>query len=168
MSCPPTGRSGCAASSGVLLTELVFGPDDPALSRANATMTLLFSPAQWTTIWLWESFRLAWGTTQELEPKAALRVENGRTQDTECLFRLMKNWEEFPIAEHAHTRQANGTDFFLSAITTTDYAAVCSLLVTFNCCTSADILKMFAVATKWNAYLGLPLPTCYLQQHFKK
>lgn len=32
------------------------------LSRASATMTLLFSPAQWTTIWLWESFRFACGT----------------------------------------------------------------------------------------------------------
>ena len=42
-----------------VLTELVLGPVDPALSRARATITLLFSPAQWTTIWLWESFRLA-------------------------------------------------------------------------------------------------------------
>lgn len=37
--------------SGVL-TELVLDPVVPALSRAKATMTLLFSPAQWTTIWL--------------------------------------------------------------------------------------------------------------------
>jgi len=43
------------------LTELVLGPMAPALSRAKATMTLLLLPAQWTTIWLWESFRLTWG-----------------------------------------------------------------------------------------------------------
>lgn len=48
-----------AWSSWGVLTELVLGPVAPALSRAKATMTLLFSPAQWTTIWLWESFRLA-------------------------------------------------------------------------------------------------------------
>lgn len=33
-----------------ILTELVLGSVAPTLSLANATMTLLFSPAQWTTI----------------------------------------------------------------------------------------------------------------------
>lgn len=42
-----------------ILTELVLGSVAPTLSLANATITSLFSPAQWTTIWLWESFRLA-------------------------------------------------------------------------------------------------------------
>ena len=56
--------SGSGCGSGLVLgpavlTELVLGPVAAALSRARATITLLFSPAQWTTIWLWESFRLA-------------------------------------------------------------------------------------------------------------
>lgn len=50
------------------LTELDLGPVEPVLSRASATMTLLFSPAQWTTIWLWESFRLACGTEPPFGP----------------------------------------------------------------------------------------------------
>ena len=41
-----------------ILTSLLLGLANARLSRAKATMTLLFSPAQCTTIWLWESFRL--------------------------------------------------------------------------------------------------------------
>lgn len=63
-----------------VLTELVLGPVAPALSRAKATMTLLFSPAQWTTIWLWESFRLACRTKQ-VELKMHLREKGKQTQN---------------------------------------------------------------------------------------
>lgn len=69
--CPISLRTG-------LLTELVLSPKDPALSRARATMTLLFSPAQWTTIWLWESFRLACRMRKQLELKLHFREKARR------------------------------------------------------------------------------------------
>lgn len=73
-----------AWSSWGVLTELVLGPVAPALSRAKATMTLLFSPAQWTTIWLWESFRLACRKKNRLDSSCNLCKKQ---EDIEYIFR---------------------------------------------------------------------------------